>query len=533
MKRIAVRERLRLAVKALWKPQSISDLDAQITGTAGRGTIAGVNVSENTALNFLDFFACVRVKANTQAALTVHLYKRQDRGAERLTGERLYYLVHDAPNEDTTSVSWRKAISAHLDTWGNGYTWLDKPTLGRNAGRISRMVTLKPDRVTVRREGGRLKYDYTLVNDDGTKKPVTYDRSQVLHIPGLGYDGVIGYSPVSIAAQGIGLGLALEQFEARWVGQGTHPSAIVTTAANMDQKTFDTWLANLNKQYAAIGNVAAMMALTGDAKYIPMTVPLKDAEFLGQRRFQLEEMARLTGVPLILVQDQEKTSSWGTGVEQIFIGYVMLEALPGAREWEQRMNLSLLTEAERAAGWFFEFDLNSLMRGDNKSRGEFYRAMREIGVMNPNEIREKENMNPREGGDSYYDTGPQGQGQSSQNQAATAALRPVFIDTAARILNRERQDIGAQAERFAKKDDMEGFCGWLGSYWDRHTLYVAEAITPVYAAMGRSEAALNAAKQHVSALQTAVKLAQTGGIDEVKAMLEAREPADCPLFGEV
>jgi HK97 family phage portal protein len=528
----------RLTISANWQPQSISDLDRQMTSRS-RPTFSGVNVGENSALNYMALYACLLIRGWAFGSLSAHLYQRQDNGARRATEQRLYSLIHDAPNEEMSAVSWRAAKSGHIDTWGNGSSWIDRIQIGRNAGQIRQIYPLMPDRVRpFRDESGRLKYEYYTVKAGGAREPRTYDMSQVLHIPGLGYDGVVGYSPVSLQRQAIGLGLGAEEFEARFLGQGTHLSGAILSQAGMKDDVFDKWVENLNKQYAGLARTGGLLVLQGATDYKAMTMPLKDAEFLGLRQFQLGEMARLYRVPLVLLQDMEKASSWGTGVEQIMIGFVIFTIMPEAHGWEQRMNMRLLTAEERAAGYYFEHDLNVLMRGDHKSRGEFYQIMRNIGAMSPNEIRGKENMNPRTdpGGEKFWDVGPSGQQSvsagSSSGQASLAAARPVLTDVATRILRRENHDILAQAEKWTKRDDFDGFTGWLGNYWDRHTLYCAETILPACTMLGRPETAVKGAKKHVELLQSALKAAQTGGIDAIRVCLESREPSDLALFEE-
>lgn len=528
-------DRLRLAVKAVWRPQTLKDLDAELDAAfGGQPTFAGVNVSENTALNYMALYACVLVRAKAIGTLSLHLYQRQEKGgARRATEHRLYGLVHDAPNEEVTSVGWRAAKSAHIDTWGNGYTWIDRATLGRNAGQVTRLLTLKPDKVKPYRDSsGRLKYEYKVRKADGTEDPRTYDMSQVLHIPGLGYDGLMGYSPVSLQRQAIGLGMGIEEFEARFLGQGTHPSGLLVPKVAMREQEYQTWKKAVIEQYSGLGKTGSLMALSGDASYTAMTMPLKDAEFLGLRQFQLGEMARLYRVPLVLLQDHEKTTTWGTGVEHIMISFVTFTIMPEAREWEQRMNLRLLTERERADGYYFEHDFNSLLRGDAVSRGAFYKVMRETSMANANELRAFENMNPRKdpGGELYWDEGPSGQGGQSNAQAA---MRPVLIDAAARIMAREQRDILAEAEKWTKRDDMDGFTGWLGGYWSKHKAFCVEALTPGFTGLGQPEMAHRVAQQHVETLQSALKVAQTGGVDAIRECLETRVPSDMHGIEEV
>lgn len=529
-------DRLRLAVRALWKPQTISDLDNQLdAAVSGAPTYTGVTVGENTALAYTAVYACVRVRAEALSSLSLHLYRRDGKGAERATGHKLYSLMHDAPNPEMTAVEMLEAAQAHHDTWGNAYIWLDVPRIGRNAGYVQGLYPLKPDKVEPKRVGGRLQYDYRRKRDDGSEETLTYDVSQVLHIPALGYDGVMGYSPVGMARQAIGMGLALEEFGGRFFGQGTHPSGIMTGVTVPPGKSLDDFNEYLKKQFAGLGNAHKVMALTGEAKYTALTMPLEDAQFLATRKFQLAEIARIYRVPLHFIADLDKATF--SNIEQQALEFAMFTIMPLARKWEKKLNLRLLTEREREQGYYFEFDMNSLMRGDVKSRFEAYKIGREAGIYSPNEIRALENMNPRDDddGDAYWIGGPSGQQPSNQQGGESdadaqarlrATLRPVLVDAAARIHKRECADITAAAERYERKGDMGGFAGWLGDYWARHRDFCATALRPAYAALGDAGEADRQAAAHVAALECCVKAAATGGVDGVREAMEAREPAD-------
>ena len=533
--KLGIAARLRRAYAAY----TLADLDRQMNqAISGQPTLTGVSVDENGALNYTAVYACVRVRAEALSSLSLHLYRRSadGKGSERAVDQKLYHLLHDAPNEEMTAVEMLETAQSHFDTWGNAYIWLGVPKVGRNAGYIQSLYPLKPDKVVPRREGGRLKYDYTRKMEDGSEKPVTYDVTEVLHVPALGYDGLIGYSPVGMARQAIGMGLALEEFGARYFGQGTHPAGVLSNVnlpPGMNLEAFQKYIQTL---YAGLGKTHSVMTTTGDAKYTPLTIPMDDAQFLATRKFQLAEIARMYRVPLHLIAELDKATF--SNIEMQALEFAMFTMMPLAKKWEKKMNLRLLTEREREQGYYFEFDMKSLMRGDNKSRAEFYKLMREVGAMNPNEIREAENLNPREGGDEYWDQGPSGQGgpggaapadddaddTDDKASKAEAMLRPVFADAQARMHKREQTDILASAERYAKGDEgLEGFVGSLESYWPKHREFCATVLRPAYAAMGCPERADLDAGMRVGMLQLELRGAAADGIDGIRRVLSERE----------
>jgi HK97 family phage portal protein len=526
---------IRAEDKGTWQPQTIQDLDRQIALGGAMPTYTGVNISENLAMNLPPVFACVRVRAETMGQLSLHLYQRKDKGAEKATWHPTYHLIHDEPNEEMTSISWRMAQQAHVDTWGNAYCWIDVARVGRNAGSIRQLYPLKPDRVTPRRENGRIKYDYKKRRDDGSTETVTYDMSQILHISGMGYDGIMGYSPVQYNRQALGIGFALEQYLGRTFGNGVNIRGVFTGGqAFANQEQLDTFRKGFLEQYASLDKAGGLMFLFGADKFDATVLPLEDAEFLAERKYTREEIAGIWRVPAHMIGDLSRSTN--NNIEHQGLEFAMYTMMPPCRSWEQAMNKRLLTPADKAAGYYSEYDLKSLMRGDMKARGEWYKTMKQVGAYNANRILEAEGENLRQdsGGENYWDEGPQGQGVGGQqqNQASAKALRPVFVDAAARIMKREAQDIIAQAEKWTKRDDMDGFSGWLGEFWGRHEQACVEILRPGYAAMGCPERAEVAAKDHITVLKGAIKAAQTDGIDAVKQCVMGRNPEDMPLFGE-
>ncbi len=498
-------------VRALWRPQRISELDGEMeTALGGAPSLAGVTVSENLALNYTAVYACVKVLGETLAGLPCHLNRRDEKRTEHAEDHPAYALVHDAPNDESTAFDWIEAQDAHIRTWGNAYAWLDIPTRGRLAGQVRRILPLRPDRVRVYRdESGRLKYKYHRRNFDGSEEDLIYDTSQILHIPGLSYDGIVGYSPISMARQAVGMGLALEEFGSRFFSQGSHIGGVLTTAGVPKDLTFEQFKRDVREQYEGLGGSHRLMILTGGAaEYKPMNMPLEDAEFIASRTFQLEEIARIYRVPLHMIQNLQKATF--SNIEHQSLEFAVFTMMPWIRRWEQRLNMKLLTEAERRNGYYFKFEMRALMRGDAESRANFYKAMREISVYNPNKILELEDENPRQdpGGDSYWDQGPSGQSQKASqtppNQSQKANLEPVLRDCLGRITAR-RKDILDEATKRGKKDDESGMRNWLKGFYQRHVVDCADILQPYFEALNQPERALKEAKTLVESLRMSIE----------------------------
>jgi HK97 family phage portal protein len=356
----------------------------------GGATHAGPTVDEQTALNYTAFWACVRVASETVGALPLHLYRRMPsgRGRERATGHPLYRLLHRAPNPEMTTVRWRTAAQAHIETWGNHYSFIE----WNNAGRVAGLWPLNPGRVAVKRNEttGLIEYHYT--DDKGTLH--IWQASWVLHVPGWGFDGLVGYSPVQMARQAIGLGLATEEFGARYFGSGTHPGGIFERPADkkaLDLKDAQRLKGDLAKQYAGIGKAGGIMLLEDGLTFKEINVPNDTAQFLETRAFQLGEMARIFRLPPHKVGDLAHATF--SNIEHQAIEFVTDAILPRVVLWEQELSRALLLPREQEE-FYFEFNLDGLLRGDTKSRYEAYAIGRQWGWLSEAAIQEKENMNP-------------------------------------------------------------------------------------------------------------------------------------------
>lgn len=349
---------------------------------------AGVAVSETSALSMPAVWRAVSLVSSVSASLPLHVYTDGTRTRVRT---RLLRRPHP---ELTPYELWRLTY-VHRLLWGNAY--LQKIRDG--GGRVRELWPMRPDRVQVDRirsttanpSGKRFVY----TDDDG--KAYVLTPHEVLHLPALGYDGVCGVSPIRAAAQGIGLSLAAGKSAARFFGKGAMLSGVLQTEQRLTKEQAEALQTRWQQRHGgadAAGNIAV---LDSGASFQPVTMPFRDAQFLESRRFEVVEIARMFGVPPFLLMDTERSTSWGTGLEQQALGFVKFDLSPTwLQPTEQRVTHELLPE-----GQYAEYSAEGLLRGDSRARAEFYRVMREVGAMSANDIRDLESMPPVEGGDTY------------------------------------------------------------------------------------------------------------------------------------
>ncbi len=373
---------------------SISADDGWIIRAIGGGpTDAGISVSQWSAITLPAVYACISVIADNLAQLPCNVHKlRKGGGSDLARDHPLQRLLHDAPNDEMTSFVWRQTVSHHALGWGNGYSEIER-TRGGSAEAI---LLLYPDRTRPYKPVGKSLTYKTSING----QEITLPPADVLHIPALGFDGFLGYSPITVARNAIGMGLAMEKFGGKFFANDAKSGGFLMHPGKLG----DTANKNVADSFQAQGggdNAFKVKVLEEGMKFISTTIPQDDAQFLASREFQVAEIARMFRVPLVLLQSMEKSTSWGSGIEQMMIGFVVWTIQPWVVRWEQEMNRKLLTEAERAAGYFIKFNLNALLRGDMKARGQFYKDLAGVSALNANEIRDYEDLNPYEGGETY------------------------------------------------------------------------------------------------------------------------------------
>lgn len=368
------------------------------------GSTSGKRVTPRTSMQMTAVYACVRVLAEGIAGLPLHLYRYDESGNRvKAADSKLYFLLHDEPNPEMTSFVFRETMMTHLLLWGNAYAQIVRNMRGEIVG----LYPLMPDRMTVgRNENGALYYDYTRYGDESKSTSlgtVRLSPREVFHIPGLGFDGLVGYSPVAMARNAVGMGLAVEEFGARFFEKGAAPTGVLEhpTTLKDPAKIRENW----QSVYGGSGNSGKVAILEEGMKYNPISIPPDQAQFLETRKFQLDEIARIYRVPPHMIGDLEQSSF--SNIEQQALEFVKYTLGPWVMRWEQQISKSLLLPHEKST-YFANFNVDGLLRGDYQSRMNGYAIGINNGFMSPNDVRRLENMDliPAElGGDKYMVNG--------------------------------------------------------------------------------------------------------------------------------
>lgn len=368
------------------------------------GTTSGKPVNEYTAMQMTAVYSCVRILAEAVAGLPLHLYKyNASGGKEKALSHPLYFVLHDEPNPEMSSFVFRETLMTHLLLWGNAYAQI----IRNGKGEVIALYPLMPNRMSVDRDSsGALYYTYSRYSDEAPTMngmTVTLRPSDVLHIPGLGFDGLVGYSPIAMAKNAIGMAIACEEYGAKFFANGAAPGGVLEHPGTIKdpQKVRDSW----NAAYQGSSNSHRVAVLEEGMKYQPIGISPEQAQFLETRKFQINEIARIFRVPPHMVGDLEKSSF--SNIEQQSLEFVKYTLDPWVIRWEQAISRALLRPDEKKL-YFAKFNVDGLLRGDYVSRMNGYATARQNGWMSANDIRELENLDripPELGGDLYLING--------------------------------------------------------------------------------------------------------------------------------
>ena len=378
--------------------------DAGYSFLFGR-TTSGKPVNERTAMQTTAVYACVRILAEAVASLPLHVYEYQDDGGKKLVHDHpLYYLLHDEPNPEMTSFVFRETLMSHLLIWGNAYAQIIRD----GAGRVLGLYPLLPDKMDVQRDDkGNIYYVYSRNSDENPMFKeygnIKLKAEDVLHIPGLGFDGLIGYSPIAMAKNAVGMTLACEEYGASFFANGANPGGVLEHPGVLKDpsKVRESW----NSVYRGVSNAHKIAVLEEGMKYQQIGIPPEEAQFLETRKFQINEIARLYRIPPHMVGDLDKSSF--SNIEQQSLEFVKYTLDPWVIRWEQSLQRSLLLPGEKGK-YFIKLNVDGLLRGDYQSRMNGYAVGRQNGWFSANDIREMENMNPipdEQGGNLYLING--------------------------------------------------------------------------------------------------------------------------------
>lgn len=365
----------------------------------GGSSTSGVAVTPQSAMGSTAVFAAIRLIAQTIGSLPCMLYQRTDERSKDVARRNpLYRVLHDEANPDMPAQQFFELVTGHAVGWGNGYAEIEWS--GR--GEVKAFWPLAPDRVRIeRRNGERIYWVQVPAGDGKGDVQVALRAENVLHVPGFGYDGVQGYSPIKVCRDAIGLAIATEKFGSSLFANGSRPSGILSHPKNLSAPAREELRRTWDQFQTGLSNAQRVAVLEEDMKWTPTTIAPDDAQFLQTRQFQVAEIARLFGVPPHLIQDL--TRSTFSNIEHQGIEFVTHTMRPWAVRWEKQLNLKCIPIAQQET-LFAEFKLDALLRGDTGSRFAAYKTGIEGGWFSPNDVRALENMNPREGGDHYQDT---------------------------------------------------------------------------------------------------------------------------------
>lgn len=479
----------------------------------------GVMVNERSALNYSAVYCATRILADTLMQIPLLIYKREKNNGRSVADKHPFYpILHRRVNSGMTSARFRQTLQGHLTLWGMAYAYIER-TVG---GKIIGLKPIRPDLMHIEVHEKELVYEYHPLHGAPQKIP----RNELLVIPGFGFDGIRGYSVVSLARESIGLGLATEEFGARFFANGAHMGGIIEHPALLGPDAAQHLEKSVNEMHQGLGKSHQLMVIEEGAKYNPISIPPEDAQFLQTRQFQTVEIARWFNVPVHMLKDLERATF--TNIEHMGIEFVTYTMGPWLTLWETELEVQLLTEREQE-DYYVEFNVSGLLRGDTKTRYEAYKMGRDAGFLSINDIRQKENMTVIPGGDNNLEPlnmVPVGtklenkerllralvgnetrviQGEltdttnvSNDNLAATTNVReekrgqigdgrrrlaeryqPLFTDAAGRIVRKEVNDIRRAARKNLGSRSAGELGKWLESYYTEIRDYLQKNLRPV------------------------------------------------------
>ncbi len=368
------------------------ELDAYLKGqgVAGAGTI----VNADTAMRVAAVYACVRIRSGVVANMPLHVKRRvDDRTRNDASEHPLWHLLRRKPNRWQTPSQFKRMMQAHLLLRGNAYALIVRSTAG-----INELVPLHPDRVEVKQRNDlSIVYHY----DHKNGRRMTFGQAEIFHLVGMTLDGVRGVSVIKYARETIGLSLAMENHGANTFRTGARVSTILVHPGEIGPEGRENLRASLD-EYRAGGDMEGRALILEEGVEIkPVSMTAEDAQWIESRRFSRTDIAMFFAVPPHMIGDTEKSTSWGTGIEAQTQGFVTFSAEDDLTTWEETINRDLI--GAREPDLYARFNRAALVRGDIKARWDAHVRALQWGVRSPNEIRSAEDLNPREGGDIFYD----------------------------------------------------------------------------------------------------------------------------------
>lgn len=361
---------------------------------SGGSSLSGVSVNASTAAKFAPVFACIKVLAEGVGQLPLNLFERVGEDTKKKARtHRLFKILHDEPNEFQTAQEFWEMCVAHIALTGNFYAYINESIA---AGTVSELLPLQPAAVEpVQDENYKINYKITFPNGGSD----VLDTSQVLHIKGLSLDGITGVSNITHARDSIGLAMATQSHGSKLFSNGAKPGGILSTESQLKKDQIELIRNEWERLHGGTANSHRTAILQGGLKWAQVGLSSDDAQFLETRKFQRSEIAGIFRVPPHMIGDLERATF--TNIEHQGLEFVVYSLMPYIRRIEQRITKQLLKDKDKLI-YYPKFNVNGLLRGDMKTRGQFYRSMFNMGALSSNEIRKLEDFNPRDGGDEYF-----------------------------------------------------------------------------------------------------------------------------------
>lgn len=359
------------------------------------GDGSGVSVSPESAMRVTAVYACVALISETLAGLPLHVYRRTGDSRERATDHPLYRLIHDSPSEDMTSFEFWEMQISHVCLRGDAYSI--KNFRGDGSVRSLQPVLPYQIRPFVSERNGRVMFSYQPMG--GGKQRIFFPH-EILRIPHKMMDGVNSLSPVQVHKTTIGNAMMSARYLKSFYENSATPKGALMFSELLSNEAAAAARRSFEERHQGPENSGRVGIFDGGMKWEPIGMTMDDAQYIDLQEFSVSDIARIYLVPPHKIGDLSKATF--SNIEQQSISFVVDTVLRWVRRIESRLNMSLLSEADRAMGNYIAYDMKGLLRGDSAARGNFYRALFYIGAISPNEIRAAEDMNPYEGGGEYY-----------------------------------------------------------------------------------------------------------------------------------
>jgi HK97 family phage portal protein len=356
----------------------------QVSGKDTNSTKSGVALTDEKAMALSAVWSCVRLITETVGSLPLGVFERTQDGRESAEAHYLHSLLRESPNALMTPLEFREALTMQVALWGNGYAEIKRD----NKGNPITLTPLHPGRVKPVREAGTVTYHYSTESGGHI-----YAKESILHLKGFGVEGIVGLSPLAYARETMGITQAADDYAASTYTTGARPSGVMTVDRILTTEQRD----KLREIYEGL-DANSLWVLEGGTGYQQMSLPPDDMQMLESRQFQLADIARFFRVPSHMINDTSNTTSWGSGIEQLNLGFLTYTLRPYLTRWESAVSHSLLSRTDRRK-YFVEHNVEGLLRADSAARATFYSTMVQNGVYTRNEVRKKENLAPVDGAD--------------------------------------------------------------------------------------------------------------------------------------